>query len=62
MKIVPTIAIMVLAMAPMFLFANTVDFNEYRNGALGFAFAGCGYAMKHVSDIWRKRKSLDDVN
>lgn len=53
---------MALAMAPMFIFANDIDFNEYRNTVVGLAFGGCGFAMTQIGKIWRSSKSLDDVN
>lgn len=61
-RVIPTLSYMALAMAPMFIFANDIDFNEYRNTVVGLAFGGCGFAMTQIGKTWRPSKSLDDVN
>ena len=59
--VVPTLAIMALSLAPMFIFANKIDENEINNPIWSAILVGAGLGVRQIVILW-KGKKVDEVN
>ena len=46
------LGVCILALAPMWIFANKIDENEITNSVVGLGFAGCALAIKTIGERW----------
>ena len=60
-KIIPTIAIVALALAPMFILAKDIGTDEFAKAGVGLLFAGTALGIRKISELW-KSKGVDDPN